>query len=254
VIGDLLRDLRLASGYSQTELATRLFELSGRLVERGKLSRWEAGKVIPAKDWLGYLSRALDVPFQVLLDEATLTRMDRRAFMSLTALVATHGKLATTMVDTLAAHDPGPLATMQTTHGTDLVIAHKVSGDKAATGSLRRWMADGETAVLRVNAAGILAKLPGQQAAEQISRVLAHDTETRQLYKTAVLARVGAIEWDKASAVVTGQAGALTPAQARFLAARLAAEAVNPRDAGARWCSAVMLRDISPFLAWEETR
>ena len=84
--------------------------------------------------------------------------MNRRAFPSLTALAATHGKLATDVFSSIAGRDPGPLATVQTTHGTDLVIASMA--DKGAVRSLRTWMTDGDTATLRVNAAGILVKLP----------------------------------------------------------------------------------------------
>lgn len=47
--------------------------------------------------------------------------------------------------------------------------------------------------------------------------------------------------------LATGQVS--TPKQAKFLAVRFAHEALNPRDAGARWCSATMLRDLSPLLS-----
>lgn len=251
MIGPLLRDLRLASGYSQADLAHELYRLTGRTIERNKVSRWESGAVIPGKDWLFHLSDALAVPYDVLKAEATLSRVDRRAFISLAALAATYGKVASEMASSLALHDPGPLADLQTTHGTDLVIARKVGGDRATTGALLRWMNDGDSPLLRVNAAGILAKTPSQSSAETVARILTHDDDVRRLYMTAVVSRVGSLDWSEAERVAT-HPSALTPRQARLLAPRLATETVNPRDAGARWCSAVMLRDMSPLLAQED--
>jgi hypothetical protein len=114
---------------------------------------------------------------------------------------------------------------------------------------LRRWMTGGDSATLRVNAAGILAKMPGQAPAAEVARVLAHDAEAQQFYKTAVLARVGALEWADAAILAADPLAAGT--RAPFLAARLATETINPRDAGARWCSAVLLQDMTPLLGWE---
>lgn len=223
----------------------------GRTLRRLLPQRWENGGVIPGPFWLTHLAQILDVPLAVLKAEATLSRVDRRAFISLAALATTYGKVASDMAGSLAARDPGVLAAVQTTHGTDLAIAHKLGGDKAVTGFLRQWMTDGESSLLRVNAAGILAKIPSQTSAETVIRALANDPETRRLYMTAVVARVGSLDWNAAERI-TANAGAVDPRQARFLAARLAAESVNPRDAGARWCSAVMLRDLSPLLSRED--
>ncbi|MFD8318943.1 hypothetical protein [Kitasatospora purpeofusca] len=173
--------------------------------------------------------------------------MNRRAFMNLAALAVSHGKLAGELVASAAGGDSGPLMTVQTTHATDLVIA--AIADTSTTHRLRTWMEDGGSPVLRVNAAGILAKRPGQESALQVARVLGNDAEVRGLYSTAVLARVGGLEWDVAGALAAdlGTAGP----QAHFLAARLAAETMNARDAGARWCAAAMLRDLTPLLSWE---
>ncbi|MBV6697802.1 hypothetical protein [Kitasatospora aureofaciens] len=173
--------------------------------------------------------------------------MNRRAFLSLSALVATHGKLAGELTASIAGGDSGPLMTVQTTHATDLVIASLA--DLGTASRLRGWMHDGDSALLRVNAAGILAKRPGQEAAADVARVLAHDQEVRHLYSTAVLARVGGLEWDMAGSLAADLR--ITGPRAQFLAARLAAESLNPRDAGARWCSAAMLRDLTPLLSWE---
>jgi hypothetical protein len=187
----------------------------------------------------------MQVPSGVLEEEARMSRVDRRAFLSLTALTAVHGRLAAEMVASVAGGDPGPLTTVQTTHGTDLVIASMV--DRRSAVRLRRWMADGADPVLRVNAAGILAKTPGQGPAREVATVLAGDGETRRLYLTAVLSRVCLLDWPTAGRLAADPLAA-APGKAAFLAARLSGEVLNPRDAGARWCSAAMLRDLSPLL------
>lgn len=247
----MIRDLRLAKGLSQGQLAKRLHEVSGTAIGRERVSRWERpqGGVIPSDYWLGHLACALEVPFSALTFEASLSRMDRRAFMRLTALTATHGKVASDMVSSIAGSDTGPLTTVQTTHGTDMVIA--ALADAACLKQLRRWMYDGANPVLRVNAAGILAKVPGQERAVDVCNVLTKDPETRHLYMTAVTARVCGLDWQAAEQLVTDPLSAPTRARGSFFAARFADEVTNPRDAGARWCSAVMLRDISPLLGKE---
>ena len=185
------------------------------------------------------------MPLDVLTSQAKLSRMNRRAFMSLSALAVAHGKLASEMVASIAQSDFGSLTKVQTTHGTDLVIASFT--DHPARRRLRTWMRDGESPVLRVNATGILAKVPDEDTAEQVATVLENDPETRELYTTAVIARVGALPWSTATKIASKQ---IRPSvkQANFLASRFATEVLNPRDAGARWCSAAMLRDLSPYL------
>jgi len=110
-------------------------------------------------------------------------------------------------------------------------------------------MRDGNSATLRVNAAGILAKMPGRECAADVVRVLQNDDETQQLYKTAVLSRVGVLGWSDAAALAADPLRAGT--RAPFLAAGLATESVNPHDAGARWCSAALLQELTPLLGWE---
>jgi|HubBroStandDraft_1064217.scaffolds.fasta_scaffold126704_3 hypothetical protein len=74
-----------------------------------------------------------------------------------------------------------------------------------------------------------------------------HDNFARLLYTTADISRVGALSWSTASKLAGGQIRP-TFKQANFLASRFAVEVLNPRDAGARWCSAAMLRELSPLL------
>ncbi|MEU3601134.1 hypothetical protein ABZ714_20805 [Streptomyces sp. NPDC006798] len=109
-------------------------------------------------------------------------------------------------------------------------------------------MQDEATPVLRVNAAGIVAKLPGYDHASRVAQVLTHDAEVRHLYMTAVTSRVCAVDWTTAGRIVTNP-GAYQP-RAQFLASRFAHESTNARDTGARWCSSVMLRELSPMIGW----
>ncbi|MBI3687072.1 MAG: helix-turn-helix transcriptional regulator [Actinobacteria bacterium] len=245
-LGALIRDLRKARGWSQSELARRLAETSGRpSLTREEISRWERATVIPGPYWLSHLSTVLGAPADLLAEEARLSRVNRRTFLSLATLTAVHGKLATEMAAGIAGRDPGPLTSVQTTHGTDMVIASMV--DRSSATRLRRWMRDGAEPVLRVNAAGILAKLPDQHAAMDVALMLTHDEQARQLYQTAVLSRVCALDWQTARCVAA-QPTTLPVKKIAFVATRLAGEVLNPRDAGARWCSAAMLRDLSPLL------
>lgn len=245
----MIRDLRRAREMSQTDLASALEALSGVAVTRERISRWERanGGVIPSDYWIRHLSAALDVPYAALATEATLSRVHRREFMRLTALTATHGALASELLSSIAGSDAGPLATVQTTHATDLVIA--AFADPASRIRLGRWMRDNANPVVRVNAAGILAKLPGQESAADVCRILSSDPEVRQLYTTAVTARVCGMDWKSASQLAADPLG--MPVKAAFIAARFADEVTNPRDAGARWCSASMLRDMSPLIGKE---
>jgi transcriptional regulator with XRE-family HTH domain len=65
-LGYLIRDLRLALGYSQGRLADRLCELSGATITRECVSRWECGKRTPSQYWLPHLATALQIPLQTL--------------------------------------------------------------------------------------------------------------------------------------------------------------------------------------------
>ncbi|GAA5062255.1 helix-turn-helix domain-containing protein [Streptomyces similanensis] len=246
-IGQLIRDLRLLKHWTQVQLAEQLAICAGEPAgapDRDAVKRWETGKVIPGKYWIGHLSRVLVVPVAQLEEEARLDRVNRRGFLGLSALTVTHGALATEMAASIAGSDPVPLARVQTTHGADIVTASMA--DKASTVHLRRWMLDGDVPILRVNAAGILAKLPGQGQADQVARVLAHDEEVRHLYMTAVTSRVCAVDWTTAGRIASQPA--TYGHRADFLATRFAREALNPRDSGARWCSSVMLRELSPMI------
>jgi hypothetical protein len=127
------------------------------------------------------------------------------------------------LYSSIAARDDGPLARMQTSHETDLMVASLAGADRPVMLRLARWADDGGSDVLRVNAAGILAKTQSMESAGFAASALRRDYEMRLRYLRAVSARVGTTT------------------------RRLAAELVNPADAGARWCSALLLsRDSTP--------
>jgi hypothetical protein len=108
-------------------------------------------------------------------------------------------------------------------------------------------MRDGADPVLRVNAAGIMAKIKDQETAGSVVTVLTHDAAVSTRYLTAVASRVGGLEWDQAAQLVADPYS-FPATGVRALARQLSRETLNARDAGARWCSAVLLRDLSPLL------
>ncbi|MET9297382.1 helix-turn-helix transcriptional regulator [Streptomyces sp. NPDC003077] len=76
-IGDLIRDLRKARGWSQGRLADAINSAYGAGLTRECVSRWECHKVEPHPFYLRCLSGVLDVPLAVLEGE-----VNRRKFIS----------------------------------------------------------------------------------------------------------------------------------------------------------------------------
>lgn len=245
-ISDLIRDRRTALNLTQARLAEMLCasaEDASGAPGRDAVKRWESGKVIPGPFWIDHLSQVLAVPLDVMHEAASLSRVNRRSFLGLSAMVAVHGAVAKDLVASIAGGDADTLARVQTTHQTDIVTA--AFADKPAVARLRHW-ADDDNAVLRVNAVGILAKLPSSDYAREVAASLSHDPEMRALYLTAVTARVCAVDWAVAESITTSPDAHVKDVQ--YLATRFAQETVNPRDVGARWCSSHMLRELSPLL------
>jgi len=227
ITGHMLRQLRERSGLSLGAMAAKTHYSKSflSLVERG--SRTVTADVVSA------------------YERQFGSDMNRRGVIAgLAALTMAHGKLAGEIYASIAGFDDNPLATVQTTHGTDLVIASLV--EPSAAVKLRRWMRDGSDAVLRVNAAGILAKVKGQDHAADVATSLRHDNDVRRLYSTAVLARVCGLDWQAAALAVEDPCRHLADP---FRAAReLSNETFNGYDAGARWCASNLLRELSPAL------
>ncbi len=78
-VGELIRELRKARGWSQGRLADELAAHSGASISREYISRrWENGDTVPSRFWLRHLSAVLDVPLAVFEDEG----MNRRKFLA----------------------------------------------------------------------------------------------------------------------------------------------------------------------------
>ncbi|WP_084316802.1 helix-turn-helix transcriptional regulator [Actinospica robiniae] len=244
-VGALIYERRTALNWTQDDLALHLNSaLPEPTVTRTEVARWESGKRVPSTEKsISALSQVLGIPMQQLRAASRLSKVDRRNFLSLAALTTLHGGLAGELYASLASGDAVPLASVQTSHGVDLVLASLV--EPSSHRKLTAWAQDGGDPVLRVNAAGILAKLPAQDANRAVAAVLSHDAETRDRYLTAVIARVFKVDWCAAQRLAADPAGFSHPDAAARL---LAAEALNPRDAGARWCAANLLRDLSPMI------
>jgi hypothetical protein len=138
----------------------------------------------------------------------------------------------------------GLLTELQTTHATDKAVAALVARNSPDVSSLMRWSRSGKN-VLRVNAAGILAKMRSPTIDNETVTVLRTDGACRELYLMAVVSRVLSVSWDDAYDLATGNGYVPTPESVQALSA----EITNPADAGARWCSAVLLsrvRDHDP--------
>ncbi len=149
----------------------------------------------------------------------------------------------------LARGNADLLATTQTSHDTDQVIRRFVQHENSCVPILTRWMRDGTTPVLRVNSAGILAKLGPADISDEVITVLKGDAETRQLYLTAVASRVLAMPWDEAgklavSATELTSTATMSPERATALAVQLSQEVQHSQDGAARWCSVVLISRI----------
>jgi hypothetical protein len=129
----------------------------------------------------------------------------------------------------------GMLTGIQTTHATDRAVASLVARSAPSVASLAKWSRSGK-ALLRVNAAGILAKVGSPTVDNEAVSVLQADAEARELYLTAVLHRVLGLDWDTA-ANLAASSEAFNPDQLK----RLQAELSNPNDSGARYCSVLLL-------------
>jgi transcriptional regulator with XRE-family HTH domain len=229
-VGEALRAARDAAKISLSVMATRTH------YSKPYLSMVETGKRAATTDVVKAYERVLGIG--QLGDD-----VNRRDFCKVASLVAGNVTVATELAASIAGNDPGPLAVVQTTHGTDLAIATLV--DRGTVAHLRRWLDEGDNPVLRVNAAGILAKISGQFEAPHVVAALGRDPDVRSRYMTAVVARVCGLDWPVAAQLADNPASFPQPV---LVAQRFAREAVSDRDAGARWCAAAMLQALSPMM------
>jgi hypothetical protein len=220
-VGDIICTLRSNLGWSQGRLADELGKLSGHpSITREYVSRWEHGRKVPGPFWIGHLATVFQVPRWVL--EGHVRRRDMLRLTGAAALGAMAGVAAGSadsqeLFASIAAGDPKPLAHIQTSHATDLTLGRLAAADRPVLWRLARWADDGDSDVLRVNAAGVLAKTSDLDFAGLPAAVLGRDQDVRTRYLRAMMARVGPDT------------------------KQLAAEALNPADSGARWCAGWLL-------------
>lgn len=230
ISGDDLRAVREAARLGVREMARRAF------FSAPYLSMVETGQREVTSDVLSAYERVLGLELRD--DDA----VHRRDFLWLLGVAGVNA-ISTELAASIAGGDAGPLATVQTSHGVDMALA--ALADRGAVRVLRRWAHDEPDPVLRVNATGILAKLPGQEQGPVVAELLDRDQDIRNRYMTAVIARVCGVPWSAATGIVAGTGTFPRPRAAANL---LIKEVVNTRDAGARWCSATMLRNLAPML------
>lgn len=95
-LGSLIRDLRLAAGWSQSRLAAELGRASGHdTITREDVSRWEHGRRAPRPFWLRHLAAVLQIPLTTL-EEAE--RMERRTFITDVAATAVAPLVASDLI------------------------------------------------------------------------------------------------------------------------------------------------------------
>jgi transcriptional regulator with XRE-family HTH domain len=68
--GERLRELRIARGFSQSDLAEAVL---GKAVRNGEISKWEAGKNEPSHAYLVRLAQVLRVSVDTLLGVVSIT-------------------------------------------------------------------------------------------------------------------------------------------------------------------------------------
>lgn len=147
----------------------------------------------------------------------------------------------------ISAGESKLLATAQTSHETDKILQRYVLHERSSSDTLTDWMRKGATPVLRVNSAGILAKMGTADITDEVVRLLCGDVDTRHLYMTAVTSRVLSVPW-AAAAQIAGSDGSisatvtdLSTERTSEIAALLGDEAKGSQDGAARWCSIVLL-------------
>ena len=220
-LGQTMRQAREAAGFSLAGMAAR----TG--FSRQYLGNVETGVRAATSPVVGAYER-------VLGDD-----LRRRLLLMATIAVAAGASEPDTAVriaNEIRRGRNGMLTGVQTSHATDRAIAGLVARNAGPVASLVKWSRTG-TPVLRVNATGILAKMGSASVDNEPITALRADGEVRELYLSAVLARVLHLPWGDAARMAEAGAGADSAEQVEALIAELN----NPGDAGARWCSVVML-------------
>jgi hypothetical protein len=169
-------------------------------------------------------------------------------FYRFTDLALIDTLVAQRIFEDLRAGDSNLLATAQTSHATDMRLGMLSRDDALARRGLVTWMSNGSTPIVRVNAAGILAKVGVDDLSDAVIATLRADPEARHLYLSAVASRALNISWDNATRLASDAvacSGLQSQQRSHGLnnrtTRRLINELANSRDSAARWCSTVLL-------------
>jgi|GEM_PF-1168084 len=106
-IGELIKGLRIAKGWSQGKLAAELSRASGATMTREYISRqWESGKREPSAFWLAHLATVLDCPQEVL--EADVNRREFLSHLAATSIAPVVASDLLSQGFTTRLHSSGP--------------------------------------------------------------------------------------------------------------------------------------------------
>jgi transcriptional regulator with XRE-family HTH domain len=249
--GHAVLALREAMRLSQKEFAARAQGVSQQSIsawERGKSKRISAVGEQAMDRLLAGCDPAARQRFHSVIPSSDESRphighhedVNRRSFLQAMGLSAV-SPIVPDMAASLAGGDASVLATVQTSHVVDRAIAAEI--DKSTVRRMLMWAQDDGSELVRVNAAGILAKIQAGPA-DAVVRVLTHDYDVSRRYMTAVVARVLGVDHGQAAGYVVSP----ETAPVQQLAQSLTAETINPNDVGARWSAATMLARLSPHL------
>ncbi|WP_281356634.1 helix-turn-helix domain-containing protein [Amycolatopsis anabasis] len=140
--------------------------------------------------------------------------------------------------------DPSIFAEGPTSSSIDAAVAPVVGPEGVR--NFRRWAVEGKTSTLRANAVSIVGFLPGRENAELVAKVLDEDAKVRRLCLASEVSRLTQIDWQTSLRVADDPTTAPDP---KKLAAKLAKEAVDPKDSESRWCAGYLLQRLAPALA-----
>ncbi|MEV7021844.1 helix-turn-helix transcriptional regulator [Kitasatospora sp. NPDC093558] len=241
IIGDLIRDQRLALGLTQQSLSDRLGQEDGNgngdgQPGRDQVKRWESGRVTPGKRWLACLSTVLSVPLAELSAAATAARMERRAFLSAVGAAIPRARKVELreMLASIAGGDESWLSRHIVPYDFTEQWANLANRDQGTRWRLVRWLDDGSTSMLRGNAQSALFKTQKPELIERAEQSMRYDAETRARCLRCFTRRAFSLSWPDAR---TYTAIAASTAQIRTLGALLH----DQHDASNRWCAAVFL-------------
>ncbi|RSN58867.1 XRE family transcriptional regulator [Amycolatopsis sp. WAC 04182] len=141
------------------------------------------------------------------------------------------------------AGEPDVFAQGPTSSSIDAAICPNLSEN--AIGHFRTWAIEGKTSTLRANAISVLGFLPGRENAEVVAQALNTDPKVRRLCVASEVSRL--MQWDWPTSLQVADDPTTAP-DAKKLGAKLAKEAVDPKDSESRWVAGWLLQRLAPVL------